>query len=391
MATIGSLTADLRLESAAFVRDLGKAQAAVAKNTSLMTRQFDSVRKSTASAALSLKGLFGFALGRQAINMIKRLTRESLDAAAAIEGPLGNSIREFQSQTEQMTRALEVGFGVGYVKAFNEALGAAGMSLRDIVQIGLLLGSTIGNVFATLISLANDLYRGWMRFKDIVTFSAPQSFSEANPLTFGEYSMGDAALVDQITAALEKMTPALENNKAAVSNWKTSVSRDVDSATKSVEMFSEQWIGSLNSTLGNISAFSGALSQEQEEWFRVNQAVSIAQALVATYTGAAEALKLGPIIGPALAAIQVATGLAYVAQIAAQSPGTATTSAVGGVGGKKSGKSVTEASSRGSGAGSGQTVNVTLAGGPMWGRESVRGLIDEINKAVGDGATIRVN
>lgn len=45
------------------------------------------------------------------------------------------------------------------------------------------------------------------------------------------------------------------------------------------------------------------------------QADDLAKVISATSESVAEALKLGPVIGPAMAAVSVATSLAYVAQL----------------------------------------------------------------------------
>lgn len=66
---------------------------------------------------------------------------------------------------------------------------------------------------------------------------------------------------------------------------------------------------------GNMAALS---SSGNKKLAAIGKASAIAQAMIATYQGAAEALKLGPIIGPIMAASVVVAGLANVAQIRAQ-------------------------------------------------------------------------
>jgi hypothetical protein len=107
MAKIGSLTADLKLESAAFIRDLKKAADATAKNTSAMQRSMAGLNKTFASAGNSLKGFVaGFAsvaavrqlaqLGQQAID-----TADDIGAAATKIGVSGEALQRFRFAAEQ--------------------------------------------------------------------------------------------------------------------------------------------------------------------------------------------------------------------------------------------------------------------------------------------------
>src|SRR5581483_2462529 len=59
MAKIGSLTADLKLESAAFIRDLRKAAQETARNTNAMQASMARLQKGFASVAAGAKSLFG--------------------------------------------------------------------------------------------------------------------------------------------------------------------------------------------------------------------------------------------------------------------------------------------------------------------------------------------
>jgi len=87
MAKIGSLTADLKLESAAFIRDMRKAAQETARSTSAMQSSLAGLQKSFASIGTAMKGFLtvqgirGLAnMGRAAIS----LADEIGDAATAI-------------------------------------------------------------------------------------------------------------------------------------------------------------------------------------------------------------------------------------------------------------------------------------------------------------------
>jgi hypothetical protein len=68
--------------------------------------------------------------------------------------------------------------------------------------------------------------------------------------------------------------------------------------------------------IGIMASLTGPLAQKNKAWFEINKAASIASATISTFEGANKALALGPIIGPPLAALIVAAGLANVAMIA---------------------------------------------------------------------------
>jgi hypothetical protein len=79
--SIGSLVADLKLQSATFIRDLGRAQAAVARNTSMMQKSFASVERSVATGAKMLAGYVGV----QALRQVAQFTNAAINNAAAIK------------------------------------------------------------------------------------------------------------------------------------------------------------------------------------------------------------------------------------------------------------------------------------------------------------------
>ena len=62
------------------------------------------------------------------------------------------------------------------------------------------------------------------------------------------------------------------------------------------------------------------MSNSNMELFRIGQAAAIANATISTLEGAANALKLGPPLGPILSASIYAAGIANVAQIASTKP-----------------------------------------------------------------------
>src|SRR5262245_22517738 len=87
MAKIGSLTADLKLESATFIRDLQKAAAATSRNTKAMQTSMAGLQKNFATAAAAFKSAFagfaGVAAARQLANFGKMAINVADDIGAA--------------------------------------------------------------------------------------------------------------------------------------------------------------------------------------------------------------------------------------------------------------------------------------------------------------------
>ena len=134
----------------------------------------------------------------------------------------------------------------------------------------------------------------------------------------------------------------------------------------------------------NMDALASNVSSNLSAIFGESKAVAIAQALINTYQGISKAIATyPPPISTAMAAIQAAAGFAQVASIRK------TTKSGSGA----SSAASTTASSTGATAAAPpqqqQAVFIDLQG-QSFGRDQVRSLIDSINDAVADGATIRV-
>jgi len=67
---------------------------------------------------------------------------------------------------------------------------------------------------------------------------------------------------------------------------------------------------------GALGTISSLMSSKNKELFEIGKAASIANATISTIEGATKALSYGPFIGPPLAALVIAAGLANVAMIA---------------------------------------------------------------------------
>ena len=121
MAKIGSLTADLKLESAAFIRDLKKAADATARNTSAMQRSMAGMQKSFAAAGSQLKTFIGGFVAWRSVTALATLGKDAvkladdIGAAATKIGIGGEALQRFRFaaaqadvETEQLDNALRV-------------------------------------------------------------------------------------------------------------------------------------------------------------------------------------------------------------------------------------------------------------------------------------------
>lgn len=85
MATpITGIVADLQLQSAAFIRDLNKASAAVAANTSKMQRSLGTLEKGFANAAGFAKGFLGAAISIQGLRALTELGNRAIQTGDEI-------------------------------------------------------------------------------------------------------------------------------------------------------------------------------------------------------------------------------------------------------------------------------------------------------------------
>jgi hypothetical protein len=140
-----------------------------------------------------------------------------------------------------------------------------------------------------------------------------------------------------------------------------------------------------NSTLTQAGQFFGDMANAtrggNEEMLKISKAFGAAQALISAWQGAAEALKLPFPANIAAFASVLSQGLGAVSAIQSISAGGG---GGGGGGGAASAAPVAAAQSIT------RTVDVNLSGGSESSQGSIRGLIAQINDAIGDGATLNV-
>ena len=119
MAKIGTLTADLRLESAAFMRDLKKSSEAVASNTNQMRKSMAAVQQASMDVRRSFTYLRDAIVGTFVVREVVKFGQSALDTAdkvaktADMLGLTTDTLQKYQVaaglsgiQTENFSRSL---------------------------------------------------------------------------------------------------------------------------------------------------------------------------------------------------------------------------------------------------------------------------------------------
>ena len=125
-------------------------------------------------------------------------------------------------------------------------------------------------------------------------------------------------------AELEKeLAIKLAEELAIINDKYNKIETDSNKKTLAVKQATEQ--EKLNAVSNSLSG-AQTLFKEESEAYKV---IAIAQASIATYLAANKALTAGPILGPILAGITIATGLANVTKIAGFAEGSESTGSLG--------------------------------------------------------------
>lgn len=149
-----------------------------------------------------------------------------------------------------------------------------------------------------------------------------QSFATEEELLIQKYQAEQDLLREALEA--QRLTQEEHDNllRDAKERHEQQMTEIEEKAAAARERVAQQEAAAKQRILSN--AFRGLttlMNSESRKMFEIGKAASIAQALVATYTGAAEALKLGWPLGPPAAAAITANGLAQVASIRRQTIG----------------------------------------------------------------------
>jgi hypothetical protein len=134
-----------------------------------------------------------------------------------------------------------------------------------------------------------------------------------------------------------------------------------------IERFTAMSMGAQTATVfGDLEAMTAGVAQNNRALFNINKVAGIANAIVSTHEGAAKALSFyPPPLSFAMAAVQVAAGLARVAAIRATQFGSGAAPSIAGT---------TPAPPVSPVGGNTQNVQVTLVGGSQIGLEQLQQL-----------------
>ncbi len=142
-----------------------------------------------------------------------------------------------------------------------------------------------------------------------------------------------------------------------------------------------------------FGTLSTLMNSHEKKQFQIGKAAAIANAVVNTAQGATKAFAQGGFYGFAMAAAVVAAGAAQIQQIKAtqfNGGGSGNGGQVGQASTFNAEQVDSSSNTGGPGRGGQNNVNVTLLG-DTFSQKQVRGLVDQLSGAAGDGAVIRVN
>ena len=170
---------------------------------------------------------------------------------------------------------------------------------------------------------------------------------------------------------------------------------DIEQSTQEYNrrLWESGWKGKADIMSKTMGSMSKLMNSESRKMFEVGKAAAMAQVLIETpkaamsaYSAMAGIPVVGPALGAAAAAAAVASGMAQLQNIKSTSFGGGGGGGAGGI--SSGGGAVGGASAEPQEVVQRTDVAVTLVG-DNFGGDGVVNLIDRLNEAVGDGATLR--
>jgi hypothetical protein len=285
MANIGSLTADLRLESAAFIRDLKRAADATARSTAAMQNNMTQMQRGFAAASRSIKGLAAAYISLAGVRRVAAFTKQALQSASAIREQaeaLGLTAEQFQAyqiaaeqtggSAEGVTR--QIGF---FIKSLGQAQQGIGGLAKALMESNPgLLAQLQG---ATSAREALDLMFNAIR-------EAPTIFEKSRlaALAFGKDAKTAVSLATNSSEeARQKFIDlglAIKNDAAA----------KVDDIMDRVDLMRRAFVSGFTTSF--IDRFTGALSGSDEQLRTLSETgKTLGDALARAINGAVEAFE----------------------------------------------------------------------------------------------------
>lgn len=325
MAKIGSLSVDLNLETAAFIRDWGRSAQAVERNTSIMATRMRSLQRSAASVQRrfgDLRAAFGAYIGlRTAKSFI-----DTADAAAELEGKLrlvtGSTaeLNDVQGQlfdVAQKTRGSLEGTVDLYSRLARstKSLGVSNEQLLSVTEsvnkAVVISGSSAASANAALFQLGQGLAAGALRGEELnsvmeQTPRVAQAIADSLGIGIGElrkYGQEGKITSRVVINAFKSQADVLDQEFAQMP-------RTVGQA---LTQLGNQWlvtVGQVNTASGAASELAGAIDQVRRAiaspQFHQGLAVTVKgvaalasnMQLVAIAAAAIVGARLGRLLGP---------------------------------------------------------------------------------------------
>lgn len=208
----------------------------------------------------------------------------------------------------------------------------------------------------------------------------PQTFSPTDIAAIGDAAKSAQQFIDPFQARMQELAPVLDDLHNPMSTMKDDLT-DLETMFKSGRITAEVYGQAVQRTYANVAAsaldMASGITGALASMFKDNKAFAVANAVVQTLSGVANAIGSGPPPWNFInAGIAAASGAANVANILSTSE---TSTSVPGT-------SAATASSTAAAAAPRQAVNISLQGGSFFSRGQVEQLLDSIADAMGDGA-----
>lgn len=207
-----------------------------------------------------------------------------------------------------------------------------------------------------------------------------QTFSPTDIAALGDAAKSANQFIDPFQARMQELAPVLDDLHNPMSTMKDDLT-DLETMFKSGRITAEVYGQAVQRTYANVAAsaldMASGITGALASMFKDNKAFAVANAVVQTLSGVANAIGSGPPPWNFInAGIAAASGAANVANILSTSE---TSTSVPGT-------SAATASSTAAAAAPRQAVNISLQGGQFFSRGQVEQLLDSLADAMGDGA-----
>jgi len=213
----------------------------------------------------------------------------------------------------------------------------------------------------------------------------PQTFTPGDIAAIGDAAKSAKQFIDPFQARMQELAPVLDQLHNPMSTMKDDLT-DLETMYKNGRITAEAYGQAVTRTYANVAAsafdMASGITGALASMFKDNKAFAVANAVVQTLSGVANAIGSGPPPWNLInAGIVAATGAANVANILSTSE---TSTSVPG------NSAASAASGSGSAATPRQAVNISLQGGQLFSSDMVEQLLNQMADAMGDGAGSRL-